>query len=53
MLMMSDNLKLYYYRGKTSLVAQMAVMWEIQIWSLGEEDALEKGMAIHSSILAW
>ena len=26
---------------------------EAQIWSLGQEDPLEKGMAIHSSILAW
>ena len=40
-------------RGKSSLVAQMPVMWETQIWSRGGEDALEKGMAIHSSILAW
>ena len=28
-------------------------MQEIQVWSLGQEDPLEKGMAIHSSILAW
>ena len=26
---------------------------ETQIQSLGQEDALEKGMAMHSSILAW
>ena len=26
---------------------------EIQIPSLGPEDPMEKGMAIHSSILAW
>jgi len=25
----------------------------MQVGSLGEEDALEEGMAIHSSILAW
>ena len=24
-----------------------------QIWSLGQEDPLVKGMATHSSILAW
>ena len=23
------------------------------VWSLGQEDPLEKGMAAHSSILAW
>ena len=26
---------------------------EVQVWSLGWEDRLQKGMAIHSSILAW
>ena len=28
-------------------------MQETQVQSLGPEDPLEKGMAIHSSILAW
>ena len=28
-------------------------MQEIRVWTLGGEDPLEKGMAIHSSILAW
>ena len=28
-------------------------MRETWVWSLGWEDALEKEMAIHSSILAW
>ena len=28
-------------------------MQEIQVWPLGLEDCLEKGMATHSSILAW
>ena len=27
--------------------------WRIQVWSWGREDSLEKGMATHSSILAW
>ena len=27
--------------------------WETRIWSLGQEDPLEKEMAAHSSILAW
>ena len=39
------------------LVAQMVknlpVMQETGVRSLGQEDALEKGMATHSSILAW
>ena len=40
-----------------SLVAQMVknlpAVQEIWVWSLGREDHLEKGMATHSSILAW
>ena len=40
-----------------SLVAQMvknvSVMWETWVQPLGWEDPLEKGIATHSSILAW
>ena len=39
------------------LVAQMVknliIMWETPVQSLGWEDPLEKGMATHSSSLAW
>ena len=42
---------------KDSLVAQMIknlpTMQETQVQSLGGEGPLEKGMATHSSILAW
>ena len=42
---------------RASLVAQMVknlpAMQETQLLSLGQEDPLEKGMAIHASILAW
>ena len=42
---------------KTSLVVQwvknLPAMLKIWVWSLGWEDLLEKGMATHSSILAW
>jgi len=31
----------------------MQEMQEIQVQSLGQEDPIEKGMAIHFSILAW
>ena len=31
----------------------MSAMQETQVWFLGQEDPLEKGMASHSSILAW
>ena len=44
-------------RVRTSVVAQMVknlpAMQETQVWSLGREDPLEKGMATHSSVLAW
>ena len=40
-----------------SLVAQMVknlpAMQEMWVQSLGLEDPLEKGMAIHSSVLTW
>ena len=43
--------------GQASLVAQMVknlpAMQETQVRSLGQEDALERGMTTHSSILAW
>ena len=39
------------------MVAQMVkclpTMRVTQVQSLGQEDLLEKGMAIHSSVLAW
>ena len=31
----------------------MQEMQEVQVRSLGPEDPLEKGMATHSSVLAW
>ena len=43
--------------NRTSLVAQtvkrLSTMQETWVQSLGWEDPLEEGMAIHSSILAW
>ena len=40
-----------------SLVAQMVknllAVQETQIWSLGQQDPLKKGIATHSSIFAW
>ena len=35
------------------MVKNRSAMCETQIQSLGWEDPLEKGMATHSSILAW
>ena len=46
-----------YHEIGASLVTQMVknppAMQEIQVQSLGWEDLLEKGVATHSSILAW
>ena len=36
-----------------SVVKNLPAMQETQFRSLGQEDPLEKGMATHSSILAW
>ena len=35
------------------MVKNLPAMQETQVQSLGLEDLLEKGMAIHSSVLAW
>ena len=35
------------------MVKNLPEMWETRVQSLGQEDALEKEMAIHSSILVW
>ena len=35
------------------MVKNLPAMQETRVRSLGQEDPLEKGMAIHSSILAW
>ena len=46
-----------YWSGWVSQVAQpvknLLAIQETRVWSLGLEDPLEKGMATHSSILAW
>ena len=35
------------------MVKNLPGAWETWVHCLGQEDPLEKGMAIHSSILAW
>ena len=35
------------------MVKRLLTMWETGVRSLGQEDALEKAMAPHSSTLAW
>ena len=34
-------------------VKHLPTMWETRVQSLGQEDLLEKEMAMHFSILAW
>ena len=45
------------YKSWASLVAQMVknlpTMWETQVQTLGQENALKKRMATPSNILAW
>ena len=35
------------------MVKNLLAMHKTPVWSLGREDSLEKGLATHSSILAW
>ena len=35
------------------MVKNLPAMWETQVQSLGWEGPLEKGMATHSTVLAW
>ena len=35
------------------MVKHLPAMWETRVRSLGQEEPLEKEMAIHSSTLAW
>ena len=53
----SSNFIRTYLNIRAFLVAQTVknplAMQETQVQSLGREDPLEKGMAIHSSILPW
>ena len=41
------------YSIRVDMVKNLPAMQETRVPSLGWEDPLEKGMAIHSSILAW
>ena len=49
------NISLFTYFPvlMAQMVKNLPAMWETQVRSLGQEDPVEKGMAIHSSILAW
>ena len=47
------NEKIYAAVLVAQLVKNLPAMWETWVQSLDQEDALEKGTATHSSILAW
>ena len=53
----SEQINERYFQQQDFPVAQMvnnlSEVQETRVWSLGQEDPLEKGMATHSSILAW
>ena len=36
-----------------SVIKNLPAIQETQVWSLGQEDPLEKEMVTHSNILAW
>ena len=44
---------IYWASPMTQMVKNLPVMQETWVQSLGWEDPLEKGIATHSSILAW
>ena len=52
-----NHLHFNIFPRKSFLVAQtvknLPAMQETWVWSLGQKDPLEKGMATHSNILAW
>ena len=43
----------HYFILPAQMEKNLPSMQETRVWSLGWEDPLEKGMAIHSSIFAW
>ena len=49
----SASLLIYWAFLMAQTVKNQPAMQETRVWSLGQEDLLEKGIAIHSSILAW
>ena len=51
--MSAENISFLFWMFLAQMVKNLLAMWETQVQSLGQEDPLEKGMATHSSILAW
>ena len=47
------QLPLFLLGLMAQMVKKLSAMWQTWVRSLGQEESLEKGMATHSSILAW
>ena len=50
-LLLGNNITVNFPGG--SVVKNLPAVQEMQVWFLGQEDPLEKGIATHSSILDW
>ena len=48
-----EDIQNYVYFLVDQMEKNLPAMQETWIWFLGPEEHLEKGIAIHSSILAW
>ena len=48
-----NHLHIFFLSLVAHQVKNLPAMQETRVWSIGQEDALEKGMTTHSSILAW
>ena len=49
----STTVHIFWASPVAQLVKDLPAMWETPVLFLGQEDPLDKGMATHSSILAW
>ena len=49
----SGKIQFFFMGFPTQTVKNLPAMQETQLWSLAQEDPLEKEMATHSNILAW
>ena len=48
-----DTERLYEHTLVAQTVKCLPTMWETWVWSLGQQDPVEKEMATHTSTLAW
>ena len=52
-LMRLEEMNLFGEEPVAQTVKNLPAVWETRVRSLGQKGPLEKGMATHSSILAW